>query len=198
MKLSRLLHVTLLFFILASFSAKAQTALDSKSVEDKFQHIRERADDFNELKWYMYKLKGQVLDTLTELKSEIIDLNRTIVSRNKKIDSLTSSNSNLQAQLKTAIDEKNSLLFLGIPMTKSSYNILLWSIIFILALVVVLAFILFKRAHLVTAHTKKDLDELKMQFEAFRKRALEREEGIVRKYHNELSKYKTKTGNLAK
>jgi hypothetical protein len=67
-----------------------------------------------------------------------------------------------------------------------------WIIIIGLTFTLVIFILLFKRSNLVTRQTRDDLVEIKNEFESFRKRALEREEGIVRKYHNELMQYKTK------
>ena len=98
--------------------------------------------------------------------------------------------------LKATIKEKNTLRLLGMPMDKSAYNSIMWTLVAGLAFTVVLFIILYKRSHAITSETHKDLEEVKSEFEAFRKRALEREEGIVRRYHNEIMHYKNKVDNV--
>ena len=46
--------------------------------------------------------------------------------------------------------------------------------------------------------TKTDLEQLKNEFESFRKRALEREQRVVREMYDEILKYKNKAAKNAK
>jgi glutamyl-tRNA reductase len=68
----------------------------------------------------------------------------------------------------------------------------MWLLAGILTFFMVLFVILYKRSNAVTVSTLKDLEEIRDEFENHRKRALERQEEVVRKYHAELNKYKSK------
>lgn len=175
--------------------------LNDSPVEGQFQYVYRNSSDYEDYKmikrWQFNRLKTHVLDTITGLKQDILDQAHIIAGKDQLIDSLKAGKSELQANLETAVREKDALAILGISMQKTTYSSIVWSIIAILSAGLVLMALLFKRSNSVTVSTRSDLSELKMEFEAFRKRALEREEGIVRKYHNELNKYKTKTGKLS-
>lgn len=187
--------------VLQSQSSQPALSLDKSPVEGQFQYVYKRSNDFEEFKmvkrWHFARLKSHVLDTLNNLKQDLISSSIVIDNKNTAIDSLITANEAVQAKLNTAIAEKESLSVFGVMTSKAAYNSILWSVIAILAGGFVLGFLLFKRSNTLTFSTKNDLADMKMQFEAFRKRALEREEGIVRKYHNELNKYKTKSGKLS-
>jgi hypothetical protein len=143
-------------------------------------------------RWQFVRLKTHVLDTLALIDQRLAETKDLLSQSHTSIDSLNLQNQELRTNLNKAIQEKDSLIFLGIPMYKSGYNTLVWGIITALTLTLVIFIFLYKRSHSVIIDTKNDLLEVRNEFEAFRKRALEREEGIVRKYHNELNKYKSK------
>lgn len=75
-------------------------------------------------------------------------------------------------------------------MSKAAYNSLVWSIIAGLIAGLVFFIVLFKRSHIITTNTRKDLEATQKEFEEHRTRARLREEKIVREYHYELNKYK--------
>jgi uncharacterized membrane protein len=169
-------------------------SVDRGSVEERFNYILKEASTFEDSKvvkgWWLYHLKTHVIDTMKSLQNEIARLNGSVSAKSSNYDSLNAELKRTNDKLALAISEKNSISFVGIPMNKNAYNTLLWSIIGGLTFLLVIFIILFKRSNIVTVQTKKDLDELKNEFEVFRKRALEREEKLVRKHHDEMQKYK--------
>ena len=171
-------------------------SLDNSPIEGQFQYVYQKSTDFEEYKmvrrWYLTRLKSHVLDSLKEKEDLITQARGHISTQKSEIDSLVAAIHATDARLITAIKEKNTFTMLGIPIQKTGYSSLVWSIIAVLAFSLVILVLLYKRSYSVITHTKNDLDETRSEFEAFRKRALEREEGIVRKYHNELMKYKSK------
>lgn len=179
----------------------AALSLDKSPVEDQFKYVYKKSNDFEEFKmikrWHFSRLKSHVLDTINNLKLDLISSNLVIDSRDITIDSLITANSTVHSKLDAAILEKESLSWLGMDMKKGAYNSLVWTIIAILAAGITTVFMLYNRSNIITIANRKDLAEVRMEFEAFRKRALEREEGIVRKFHNELNKYKAKAGKLS-
>jgi LPXTG-motif cell wall-anchored protein len=202
MKLTKLtikLFFVFLFISLPVIKVLAQEtsvkpSIDKGSIESRFDYIIREATALEDSKvvkgWWIYRLKSSVSDTLKALHSEILETKRILSVKNSEIDSLKSGMQFVKDQLNTVNNEKNSIGFMGINMSKTGYNSLMWFIIIGLAVLLIIFIALFKRSNIVTSQTKTDLRELKDEFEAFRKRALEREEKIVRKYHDELSKYK--------
>ncbi|MBN1950119.1 MAG: hypothetical protein JW801_02895 [Bacteroidales bacterium] len=200
MKIFRPQYFTVILILcLALQGIQAQHKIDELPVSEKFELAKERAKEYGSLYWYTFSLlKPQILDSMNQLKEEIRSLNGSLSRHKSRVDSIASLKGQTQQKLDKALSEKESLDFLGIGMKKTSYNFILWGIVALLAAFLVLMIVLYKQSHLVTRSTKNDMNDLKMEFEGFRKRALEREESIVRKYHNELNKYKTKAGNLSK
>jgi len=175
-------------------TTKPKGSVDMGSVEDRFNFIIREANTFENSKivktWWLTHLKQHVLDTLKSLSGEIKDLHNSVGTKSSKYDSLNVELQNTHEKLTKAISEKDSIAFLGMPMNKHAYNSLLWTIISGLLILLVIFIFMFKRSNYLTVQTKKDLEDLKVEFEAFRKRALEREEKLVRKHHDEMQKYK--------
>jgi hypothetical protein len=202
MKLTKLtirLFFGFLFISYTSFKLSAQEtvvkpSIDKGSIDNRFDYVIREATPMEDSKlvksWWLYRLKTSVSDTLKTLHTEILETKNILSLRNIEIDSLKSSLQSVKDQLNIVNNEKNSMRFFGTSMSKAGYNSLMWFIVISLTVLLFIFIALFKRSNVVTKQTKKDIQELKDEFEAFRKRALEREEKIVRKYHDELSKYK--------
>ena len=191
----------LILFLLGSTRVNSQSlSLNNSPIEGQFKYVYQKSSDFEDSKvvkrWYLTSLKAHVLDTLQEKQNQITEARSQIALKNTTIDSLQGVIAATTNSLNAAIKEKNSLSFVGISMQKAGYNTIVWSVIAILAFSLVIFILLFKRSHRVIVSTETDLNETRAEFETFRKRALEREEGIVRKYHNELMKYKTKVSKV--
>jgi hypothetical protein len=190
------LFITISTLKISAQQTPVKPSIDKGSFESRFDYIIREATPMDDSKivkaWWLYRLKTAVSDTIKVLNAEIAQNKIILTSKSAEIDSLKISLQSSGEQLNKVNDEKNNIRFIGIPMSKISYNSLMWTIIFSLSAVLIIIILLYKRSHLITAQTKTDLKELKEEFEAFRKRALEREEKIVRNYHDELNKYKSK------
>lgn len=202
MKKAKLLFVGGILFILGTtLAASAQSGddkpnLENGTVEEQFDFVLDKSHTYEEyrvIKSYMFnKLRKQVKDTMKLVRSTMQEYQATISERDQIIDTLSSQLSETQIALETAIREKNSLSFLGIRMSKGSYNSVVWLLIAGLAGTLAFILLLYRRSHRVIRQARFDLEQLKEEFEKHRRRALEREEQVARRYHDELNKYKSK------
>jgi len=136
------------------------------------------------------KLRQNVLDTLEvyskkegELKATIAGHETTITSLNKKLEE-TSGN------LTTVTEEKDSMSFLGMQVSKASYNTILWATIASLLGTLLFFIFKFKKSNSLTQEARINLSELEVEYEDHRRRALEREQKINRQLQDELNKQK--------
>lgn len=165
----------------ASLGNQMQTVEKGTRIYENFRAIRE--DVFQ-------KLKGNALDSIAELKSQIstkIALQKNLEAR---IDSLTSVLSDTKQKLEEVQKTKNSLSFLGITVSKVAYNLIMWGIIGGLLFVLIMLFLVYKRDRAVTVQLKRDLNELREEFESYRKSSRERMEKLVVSHHREIQKLK--------
>lgn len=165
------------------------------TIESQFNFVYDQSYSFQIYKsirmaWFQ-SLRTNTLDTLKYLRKELKTSQKTFQLKDAAIDSLKKELEQSQQTLEVISKEKNSFRFLGILLGKHAYNSLVWFIILGLAILLTVSMLLFKRSNSVTSQTKKDLEELKAEFENFRKRSLEREEKMARKHLDELNKYKS-------
>jgi septal ring factor EnvC (AmiA/AmiB activator) len=164
------------------------------TIESQFKYIYDQSYTFEiyksvRISWFQ-TLKSHVLDTLKSIKKELKSSQKLVEAKDVQMDSLKSELEKTKQNLATTTKEKNSFELLGILMGKNAYNSIVWLIILGLAGLLLFFVLLFKRSNSVTSQTKKDLSEIKEEFETFRKRSLEREEKMARKHLDELNKYK--------
>jgi len=162
------------------------------SIDDQFGYAIDKSSNFQDYKVikqaWMTKIRTNILDSVSTLKTNLKSSDALIQEKTKTIESLKSEVNSLQSEL----EQKNSFSLLGIMLSKKGYDSIMWSIIIGLLVVIGFVFAAFRRSHVVTAQTKKDLIEVKDEFENFRKKALKSKEEAVRQLYDELNKYKNK------
>ena len=208
--MNRAKQITLLVSILTVtlFNLAAQEKQDKPekimwekgNVVDQFEYVFDKASKYEDYKVIkivnLNALKAHVLDSLKGVKKKLRETQKVVLGKNVQIDSLNSQLRATNDQLASVIKEKNAVSFLGISMAKQYYNSLVWAIIIGLFTVMSAFIFLFRRSNIVTTETKASLLETKQELEAHRKRALEREEKLSRKYLDELNKYKQQINSI--
>lgn len=173
---------------------------DKGNVEDQFEYVFDKASKYEDYKVIkavtLNALKAHVLDSLKGVKKKLRETQKVVLDKDIQINSLKSQLKVTNDQLTNVIKEKNAVSFLGISMAKQYYNSLVWTIIIGLFTMMSVFVFLFRRSNIVTTETKASLLETKQELEAHRKRALEREEKLSRKYLDDLNKYKQQINSI--
>jgi len=173
-------------------------SLDRGPITSQFDYIYKKSGNYrSDGKRYevvrvisLDKLRQNVLDTLKvyskkegELKATISGHETTISSLNKKLEETTGN-------LTSVTEEKDSMSFLGIQVSKASYNTILWTAIGALLGTLLFFVYKFRKSNSLTQEAKSNLSELEVEYEDHRRRALEREQRISRQLQDEINKYK--------
>lgn len=196
-----------LFFIacaflltLSSFSQTDATqeedklSLNSGSIDSQFEFVIRRSNSWQDYKTvkktWLYTLKAHTLDSLKAVHKDLADTQVVVETQAKEISDLKLNLSNTQTDLEKTDTEKNNMALFGLQMSKSSYNVLMWSIIG--GLLVFLLFFIYKfnNSNSITRAAKKSLEETEEEFEEHRKTALEREQKVRRQLQDEINKQK--------
>jgi len=204
MKFYRIL--LLLAFLLATNLQFAQDAeeeedklsLDEGPISNQFDYVAKRSGNYRAdgiryevvKETNLFKIRKNVLDSIAamnkktgELKSTIAEHETTINSLNKKLEETTTN-------LSSVTEEKDSMSFIGIPVSKGTYNFILWTIIGGLFLMLGLFIYRFRNSNILTQEAKQNLSELEVEYEDHRRRALEREQKISRQLQDEINRQK--------
>jgi predicted exporter len=182
--------------LISPFTGVSQTTVPEMlvkgSLKEQMDYIQEKTriyEDYRAIREDMFqRIKGNALDSLRAAKAEINGLNYDTRQRNLRIDSLNASIETLRSNLDQMTKTKNSIKLFGIEINKTAYNAVMWIIIAGLAGLLAVGFMAFKRNRAITIHTKKESEELKKEFEAYRKASREAREKMSMAHFNELKK----------
>ncbi len=182
-------------FISAQNTTEEKLSLRSGSIDNQFEYVIRKSNRYQEYKVvktnWLYTLKANTLDSLNALNKQLADTEKIVENQEKEIEVLKSNLSETNATLDQTNQEKNSMSLFGLQMTKTGYNALLWSIIAGLLALFLLFVYKFKNSNAITRNAKLALAETEEEFEAHRKRALEREQKVMRRLQDEINKQKT-------
>jgi hypothetical protein len=183
-----------------SQEAPSKPTLDKGSIESSFTYVIRNASDYEDSKvvksWWLWRLRSYVLDSIKVYRDSILYIQNVVETKDHQIDSLKTNLKNLNSSLSAAVKERDSLSFLGIVMSKVAYNAIMWFLAAVLFAALLIVFLLYKRSNIIAVRMKTSLAETQEEFEAHRKRALEREQKIAREMYDEVIKYKNKFGEL--
>lgn len=175
---------------------QAQTTMPDMLVKgtlkEQMDYVQEKTriyEEFRAIREDMFqKMKKNALDSLNAAKTEINGLRDNTRALNITIDSLNTSVGAISTDLDKMTKTKDSISFLGLEINKTAYNAVLWTIVAVLAGLLIAGFLAYQRNHKVTAQTKKEFEELKKEFEAYRKASREAREKMSMTHFNELKK----------
>jgi septal ring factor EnvC (AmiA/AmiB activator) len=201
MKLLKFSTLILLVFLTSnSLNAQEQTeSINEGSINDQFEYLLRKSYNFRGNDGAMYEnvrrsmlltLKAHTNDSINRLKETLANTNTVVANQEKEINDLKSNLTQTQGTLDATNKEKDSMSLMGMQMSKTSYNILLWSIIGGLFVMLLVFIFKFKNSNAVTRTAKKSLADLEMEFEEHRRVALEREQKVRRQLQDEINKQK--------
>lgn len=182
--------LTLLFTIIsiATFSQEKNT------IKEQFENVYRTSTTYQVYKVISKdnyeNLKDNVLDSLTKAKEFINEKQTSLQIEKDRIDKLNEKLEKTEAQLERVTLKENSILFLGTPISKLTYNLIMW--LLVIALSVMLGYFVFKffRSHVLTKQAEDNLETVELEFEQHRKKSLVREQKLRRELQDEINKQK--------
>ena len=175
-------------------SNEPKASLDNGTIESQFDYLYRKSGSYQEYKVVKktdyQKIKGNVLDSMSGLKKDLIDTKKLVEVQGNEIKSLKADLLTTNDNLTSVTKEKDNIQFLSIPMTKSAYNGLLWTIIFSLVALLLFFIFRFRSSNSITVQAKALLNDTEKEFEAYKAKALEREQKVRRELQDELNKQK--------
>jgi hypothetical protein len=165
------------------------------SLKEQLNYLEEHTriyDSYRAIREDMFqKLKVNISDTLSSANRKIAGLNKTKSALNLTIDSLRSNLESTRTSLEEMTKTKNSISVIGLEINKLTYNKIMWTILAGLVAVLVIGFLAFKRNLISIFNTKKEYQELKDEFETYRKSSREAREKLTMDHFNEIKRIKS-------
>jgi len=186
------LNCILIVCAVVSYNTIAQDYLKSGSVEEQFNNMLDESETYQQFKVIprsdLKKFRSNFRDTLSLRKADYLKSQSTISSQQTEIEQLQTELGSTQETLQKTNNEKDSIQFLGLPMSKLKYKGLMWTLLG-LSLAGLLYFIYrYRNSNQATLDIQKELSETQLAFDAYKKRALDKEQKISRMLQDELNK----------
>lgn len=173
-------NILLLLIFSLSLITNAQDQKIVKSF-DSMVNARSGWKDFRLIKrTELDSYRKELISASDSLESKIETLDESIANYKKQIDELKKLNEVLNAELTTLKNTKDEINLLGLKMSKSSYLIMVWSIILVLLLVLGFIFVKYRNRNIVTQELKENLADTTKEFEAYKHRAIEKQQKLGR------------------
>ncbi len=199
-------QVSLIAFFLISTVCFSQTqpeedklSLNSGTINNQFEYVLKKSGNFKGTNGQAYEavkrsmfltLRNHTIDSLKTLKTKLENSKNSVETQQKEINDLKAKLSTTQSTLDSTNLEKDSMSLLGMQMSKTNYNVLMWTIIAGLLALLILFIYKFKNSNAVTRDAKKALEEIEEEFDDHRRTALEREQKVRRQLQDEINKQK--------
>jgi hypothetical protein len=196
--------ITLIFSFLIVLNVSAQEtdetterdklSLTEGDVENQFEYVIQRSNNYQDYKVvkkvWLQQLKSHVMDSLNQVKSEVLKSSLVIEAQGEELSKLKDDLNSTKLKLDNTIAEKDSMQLFGLQLSKTGYSSIMWSVIGILLLMLFLFIYKFNASNSITNSTKKKLVEVEEEFEEHRRVALEREQKVRRQLQDEINKQK--------
>ncbi|UJP66455.1 hypothetical protein [Mongoliitalea daihaiensis] len=195
MKNMFLIGVLLSLCLIVSVQAQEEQpagSLTSGTIASQFEYLNSISNNYQEYKvvkkTHLDQLRSNVVDSLKVFQVELGTQKEEIRSQQAQLAEVNRDLLALKDSLQEAEESRDNFSFFNIPIHKSAYNTLVWSIIG--GLSIALTFFLFKffQSHRVVQKAKRDLEETMEEFEQHRRNTLERERKLKRELVDALNK----------
>ncbi|PQJ14844.1 tRNA (guanine-N1)-methyltransferase [Aureicoccus marinus] len=192
----------LLFLALsAPLHAQEQVSVAPKSLTEQLDSLMTQKNSLYKNRGVRYRtirelqligFKEVIQDSMDKATAHRRSLDKQLSAQIQKTDSVQALYNAITQTNVTLEKEKNSMAFLGIPSTKSSYRVISWTLI--LSLLGGLLFFIFKfrNSNFLTQQAKSALEEMEQEFEQHRRWALDREQKLSRELLDERNNKKKK------
>lgn len=180
MKRFAVLIILVVLVVFSSFAQKKNVNAwkGEPDLEKQFEAFKKNANFWSG----SYFVKPEQLNQFHKAISDSVQLLETTIAEDRSQIVLLKDELELNkvttVELQTKLDEsiklQNAITVFGLDIEKTTYAVILYSIILGLLAVAGVVFMLFKRSNSITVKTKKEHAELKEEFETHKKSALDR------------------------
>jgi len=189
----KILTITLLLLFCSHYAFNAQkTDTPPLTIEQQFDILYRKSSSYRQYKVVSKKkynqLKLSVSDSINALKTKISQREKQLTLQKAEIKKIKETLRKTSGNLEVSISKEKSISFFGTTLSKTTYNLILWSIVVIL--LTSLGYFIFKffKSNEITKIARKNLIDAEKDFEIRGKKSLAREQKLRRKLQDEINK----------
>jgi hypothetical protein len=175
-----------IFLSIPSFAQEADSTgtTNNGSINSQFEVLMKNSNNYQDYKVIkktsLEKFKSNVLDSLNVFKSQLQTVNQNLTEQQAKIAGFDKEIADTKALLTTAEAARDNFEFFGMPISKSAYNNLMWTIVAVLTAAFLFFLFRYSQSHKLISKAQKDLSDTLEEFDQHRKNTLERERKLKR------------------
>ena len=164
------------------------------TLEGQFQTLIDRAGSWQNLKMLdrgkLAVFQRSMVDSLNNVKSKLSAERQRVMTNEQNIKELNDKITELQTALDQTRDQRESVNFFGIFLSKGAYNSLMWGIVLILGGLLAFYIYQYSNGNVITKKSINDLAALEEEYENYKKTAIEREQKVRRQLQDEINKHR--------
>ena len=195
---SILLGLALVLLLMPCGLLKAQAPQDESSeavtLKSQYEELQRRTriyEGFRAIREDMFQeIRKQSLDSLNQARQQAKSLKDELQQAENQVSLQAEQLAVAHEERDQALAERNSISLLGKPINKGLYNVMLWSVIGVLALLALVMLWMARSARQMSRQRAADLNEVLEEYETYRKSSRERLEKITIDHFNEIKKLK--------
>lgn len=164
------------------------------TLEGVFQQLVDKSGAWQNFKMMdrakLATFQRSMADTINAIRGQLSTQKQAVATHLQNIKELNDKITELQTTLDQTKDQKDSVNFFGVLLSKGVYTTIMWVIVLILA--GLLAFYIYKytNSNVITKNSINELGELQQEYENYRKAAIEREQKVRRQLQDEINKHR--------
>lgn len=198
LKAQNLMKKAVILGIIGMALSTSAIAQDTNSglnpVEEDFNNLIQNSNDYQGFKVVDYNelvnLRNRTSQYFNKQNEQIISQQNTLEQQQQEIDSLRTQLLNTREELDQINEDKDSITFLGMPFSKGGYMAFMWGLVGILVLALIFFIYRYKQSHAHTVEARNNLTTTEKEFDAYREKALEKEQRLGRQLQDERNKNK--------
>ena len=130
-----------------------------------------------------------VTDTINSQKRKLKEAQAKVAEQAKTIAGLQGDVTSKDQTLSESQSKVNSVSFLGIPMSKGTYNVIMWGLVLVLGGSLVAVIFLSASSRREASYRIKLFDELSAEFQTYKTKANEKEKKLARELQTERNRW---------
>lgn len=186
------LKILVIFSVLGLVNLSNANAQEETKLSEQYQNMIESSETFEKYKVIpITKVNsfGQILnDSINALNQKVSSSKSAKLNAEKERDSAKAQMNDLKSELEEAQMKVEEMPLFGIPMTKTTYNIVMWTLVVILLAGLVIVYFMFMNSFRLTKQAKRDKERVDQELEDLRKRSHDKQVKIKRELQTALNK----------
>ena len=184
------LFIFCLLMFIDTFSQK--TTNDTLSLSKQFEQAYRRSSSYKDFKVIrkstFQNLKKNTLDSIKIIDEKLKIESQKNTRLEQEINSVAKIRLEQDLELSEAILEKNTISFVGLKLKKNTFKIIIWSIFFMLIILICYLAYKLKDGVKITSQAKKELTRVEEEFNSYKKKSLVRDQKLRRQLQDEINK----------